>query len=167
MAPLLERAHVRSGAVAARGRFGRVPTRARRVARRGCRVGRVRREGGRFGSGPFFGAIPGGAGNEPPDRTVAQRRQKLLAALVDEVAQRRHRDRPRLRLQFLGNDEGEGDLGLVLFGCVVDDLHVFAGANHASDLQERDVLAVARIVELAVRVTLDDASSAFGPRCFV
>ena len=84
-------------------------------------------------------------------------REELLAALVDEIAKRAERHRPRLRFQLFGDDQRQRDLGLVFLGRVVDDLHVFACPHHVGDLQQRDVPAIARIVELAVRVPLDDA----------
>ena len=46
---------------------------------------------------------------------------------------------------------------------VVDDLDVFAGADHLGDLIERHVAAALRVVELAVRVPLDDPVSAMSP----
>jgi len=42
------------------------------------------------------------------------------------------------------------------FGAIVDDLDFFAVANELGDAVERDVFAVARVVQLAVRVALDD-----------
>ena len=84
-------------------------------------------------------------------------REQPLAPLLDEIAQRAERDAAGLGLQVLGDDQRQRDLGLVLLGRVVDDLHLFAGADHLADLQERDVAAVLRVVELPVRVALDDA----------
>ena len=65
----------------------------------------------------------------------------------------------RVRLLLLVDDLREGDLGEVVLRVVVDDLHFFARADHLGDLEERDVAAVLRVVELPVRVALDDASA--------
>ena len=58
----------------------------------------------------------------------------------------------------------ERDLGQIVFRVVVDDLHFLAFAHHFSDLEQCDVSAVFRVVELAIRVPLDKPSWLVG-RC--
>jgi hypothetical protein len=43
-------------------------------------------------------------------------------------------------------------------------LHVLAGAHHLRDLEQRDVAALARVIELTVRVALDGPPAIIGPR---
>jgi len=101
-----------------------------------------------------------GARYEAADGAFAQLRKEPLTSLVDEVAQGAERNRTRLRLELFGDDECEGNLGLVLLARIVDDLHVLARPDHFGDLEQGDISAVARIVELAIRVPFDDASRA-------
>ena len=75
---------------------------------------------------------------------------------LGEVAQRTGGQEAVLLFLCLADDLRQGDRGEVLFGLVVGDLDVVAVADHRADLIERDVPAVLRIVELSVRVTLDD-----------
>ena len=97
------------------------------------------------------------ARDQPTDGSLTQLREDLLGALVDELLQRLERNRAAVRLLLLEDDLRERDLGQIVLRVVVDDLHFFAAADHLGDLQERDVPAVLRVVELAVRVALDDA----------
>src|SRR6185312_2601146 len=79
-----------------------------------------------------------------------------LAAALDDVAHRAERQEAALLLLFFEDDLRERDGRQIFFRLVIDDLDVIAIANHLADLVERDVPAVLRIVELAVRVALDD-----------
>ncbi len=79
-----------------------------------------------------------------------------LAAALDDVAHRAERQEAALLLLFLEDDLRQRDGRQIFLGLVVDDLDVVALPDHLADLIERDVPAVLRVVELAVRVTLDD-----------
>src|SRR5688572_7152162 len=81
--------------------------------------------------------------------------------MANERLQGRERNRSRARPELFGDDERERHVGLVLLRRVVDDLHLFPLADHLGDLEQRDVGAALRVVELAVRVALDDSP---GPR---
>jgi hypothetical protein len=61
-----------------------------------------------------------------------------------------------LLLLFLEDDLRQRDRGEVVLGAVVDDLHLGALLDHLGDLVERDVPALHGVVELPVRVALDD-----------
>src|SRR5262249_1080695 len=77
------------------------------------------------------------------------------AALAD-VAHRAKREEAALLLFLLEDDLRQCDRREVLFGLVVDDLDVVAIANHLADLVERYISAVLGVVQLAVRISLDD-----------
>ncbi len=96
--------------------------------------------------------------NESSDRSFAQLVEQPFAALLDQIAQGSKRHTTRLALEILGNDQRERDLGLVLFGRVVDDLNLFAGPDHLADLLQRDVATIFRVVQFTVGVPLDDAT---------
>src|SRR5690606_9681813 len=44
----------------------------------------------------------------------------------------------------------------IFFRAVVDDTNLFTLADHLGELVERDIRALRRVVELAVRIALDD-----------
>src|SRR5262249_30443894 len=90
-----------------------------------------------------------------------ERRKEFFAPLLDEVTQRSEGDRAWLGLELLRDDEREGNFRFVFLGRVVDDLYVLPSAHHLRDLQERYVAAVARIVQLTVRVPFDNAAASF------
>src|SRR5919197_554987 len=89
-------------------------------------------------------------------------------AVLDDLAQHAQRQQPALPPLLLENDLREGDGGQVLAGVVLEDLHVLAGLHPTPDLVERHVTALARVVELAVAVALDESAhgSAFGYHTF-
>src|SRR3989449_5347801 len=92
--------------------------------------------------------------------------QRRLAVL-DDLAQHAQRQKPALPPLLLEDDLREGDGGQVLAGVVLEDLHVLAGLYPAPDLVERHVAALARVVELAIAIALDESAhrspSAFTP----
>src|SRR6185295_14304841 len=78
-----------------------------------------------------------------------------VARAADDLPQ--HAERHLiLLLLFLEDDLRQGDGGEVVLGAVVDDLHLGALLDHLGDLVERDVPALDGVVELPVRVALDD-----------
>src|SRR5690606_4081153 len=103
------------------------------------------------------GFFPLLAVHELPEGPIPQLRKDAFAAMSDERLQRRQGDRPGASPELLRDDEGERHIRLVFLRCIVDDLDVLAGPNHLRNLKERDVAAALRIVELAVRVPLDDS----------
>jgi hypothetical protein len=91
--------------------------------------------------------------------TFAQRRHEALAAGLDHLSQ----GLDPVARGFLGallgliDDLGQRDAGEVLLGPIVDDLHVLPQPYELGDLGERHVAAFAGVVELTIRVALDDA----------
>src|SRR5439155_22036917 len=79
-------------------------------------------------------------------------------AVLDDLAQHAKRQRPALPPLLLEDDLREGDGGQVLAGVVLEDLHVLAGLYPAPDLVERHVAALARVVELAIAIALDESA---------
>src|SRR2546430_17147392 len=68
-------------------------------------------------------------------------------------------------LLLLEDDLRQRHGGEIFLAAVVDDLHLGATLDHVGDLVEGDVAALHRVVELAVRVALDDFGLfAFGLR---
>jgi hypothetical protein len=61
------------------------------------------------------------------------------------------------------NDLGEGHRGEIVAGGGVDHRDLLAGPDHLLQLFERDVPALLGVVELAVRVPLDDVGHALSP----
>ena len=98
-----------------------------------------------------------GAPDELAHRAFFQRGKELFAPLQDEASKALHRPSGGVSaLLLFVNDLSERDFGEVRFGAVVDDLDFLAAANELGDAIERDVFAVARVVQLSVRVALDD-----------
>ena len=95
--------------------------------------------------------------NELMSRTLAEMRQDLFPSMANERLQGGERDGTWLRPKLLRNDQSQRDVGLVFLGGVVDDLHVLPVADHLRDLQEGDVAAALGVVELTIRIALDDA----------
>src|ERR1700733_12264019 len=87
---------------------------------------------------------------------AALRLGEPLAAALDDVSHRAERQEAALLFLFFEDDLRERDRREIFFGLVVDDLDVVALPDHLADLIERDVPAMLRVVELAVRVALDD-----------
>src|SRR5206468_5249509 len=79
-------------------------------------------------------------------------------AVLDDLAQHAQRQEPALPPLLLEDDLREGDGGQVLAGVVLEDLHVLAGLYPAPDLVERHVAALARVVELAIAIALDESA---------
>ena len=88
--------------------------------------------------------------------------QRRLAVL-DDVAQHREREEAALATLLLEDDLRERDGRQILARVVLEDLHVLAGLHPATDLVEGDVAALARVVELAVPVALDETAHAGEP----
>ncbi|MFO0656088.1 MAG: hypothetical protein U0787_13540 [Polyangia bacterium] len=76
---------------------------------------------------------------------------------MNELPHRAKRDEVLLPLFFFKDDLRQRHRRQVFFAAVVENLNLFALANHQSDLFERHILAALRVVELAVTVSLDDA----------
>src|SRR5262249_42341308 len=79
-----------------------------------------------------------------------------LLAVLDEIAQDPQRQQSVVASLLLEDDLSEGDGGQVFARVVLDDADVLAGLDPAADLFERHVAALARIVELAISVSLDE-----------
>src|SRR5262249_18319300 len=77
-------------------------------------------------------------------------------AVLDELMQERGGQRGAMVALVLEDDLGQGDRCQVLAGRGVDHRDLFSGANHLLDLLEGDVAALLSVVELSVRVPLDD-----------
>src|SRR5438874_4027015 len=96
-------------------------------------------------------------------RPLADQRSRLLGVearnrfttVADDLPQHAERHLRPLLL-FLEDDLRQRDRGQVFLGAVVDDLHLGAALDHLGDLVERDVPALDRVVELSVRIPLDD-----------
>src|SRR6185369_8932734 len=85
-------------------------------------------------------------------RDALQRR----TAVLDDLAQHGEREEAALSPLLLEYDLRERDRGEVLTAVVLDDLDVLARLHPATDFVERDVAALARVVQLAVAVPLDE-----------
>src|SRR5439155_529479 len=77
-------------------------------------------------------------------------------AVADDVAQDRQGEETALSPFFLENDLRERDRGEIVAAVVLEDLHFLARLHPAPDLLERDVTALARIVELPISVPLHE-----------
>src|SRR5207247_1542698 len=83
--------------------------------------------------------------------------QRRLTVL-DDLAQHAQRQEAALPPLLLEDDLREGDGGQVLPGVVLEDPHVLTGLHPAPDLVERHIAALARVVELAVAIALDESA---------
>ena len=97
-----------------------------------------------------------GATDELSDRPFLERSQNLLATLLDESSKALHRPgRGISALLLLVDDLRERHFGEVVLGAIVEDLDLLAIADQLGDPVEGDVLAVAGVIELAIRIALD------------
>src|SRR6185369_12199707 len=87
---------------------------------------------------------------------AALRLGEPFAAALDDVAHRVEREEGALLLLFLEDDLRQRDRRQILFCFVIYDFYVVAVPDHLADLVERYVPTVFGIVELTVRVALDD-----------
>ena len=95
--------------------------------------------------------------------------------MADDLAQDAQRHL-RALLLLLEDDLRQGDGSQILLGAVVEYLDLGAALDHLGDFIERHVAALDRVVELAVRVSLDclgllapfrRLASALGGRCLL
>src|SRR5207249_3824791 len=86
--------------------------------------------------------------------------QRRLAVL-DDLAQHAERQESALAPFLFEDDLGKRHRGEILTGVVLEDLHFLARFDPATNLLERDVPALARVVQLAVPVALDEPGHQF------
>ena len=86
---------------------------------------------------------------------AAQRAVEHVAAALEQLGEQVAAARARLVALGVDQDLRERDRGDVLAALVVDHAHVLVGLEEVGDALERDVAARLGVVELAIRVALD------------
>ena len=81
--------------------------------------------------------------------------------MLDDLAQHPERQETALASFLFEDDLRERHGGQILARVVLEDLHLLARLDPAADLLERDVAALARVVQLAIPVALDEPGHQF------